>query len=483
AIREMAKESNKKIAARIEGEEVEVDSTVLARLEEPLLHLLRNAVDHGLESPKERALAGKPETGQLTLKARQSGAQVEIVVRDDGRGIEVQEVAEAAVKRGFIAPEERDSITADDAAHLLFDPGFSTRDAASETSGRGIGLDIVRQQVAALGGRVAFDSLPGQGTEFRVYVPASVVRAPTLMLEHRYRSYGVPSMAVTSLEQESAVDVVEGGPRPMVRYQDALWLLDDLARLLNLGSGPSGEERKVLFCEHQGRRVALAVERVRGEEAVIFREMAPFARGCRTVTGTAVSSDGRLVVLLNVPELIRLAVAADTAARWEPAWQEAGEEGRVVAARGEGTRVMVVDDSELTRDMLVTLISDAGYEVVEAVEGRDALEKMKRAAPDIVLTDLEMPVMDGFVLLRTLRGDAELRRLPVVVCSTRGSDEDRERAAQLGADGYVVKTQFTSAHLLSTLGRFAEAPPSIRSGAPPPSSRVEDEGGREGGAE
>ncbi|MEQ9323251.1 MAG: response regulator, partial [Polyangiaceae bacterium] len=443
AIRDIARETGKRVDLEIAGADVEVDHAVLERVEASLVHLIRNAVDHGVETPAERRAAGKPAEATLWLRATQSGSRVTIVVEDDGRGIDKDSVLATARQRGVI-DEGVTAVTLDDAIALLFAPGFTTKSVATETSGRGVGLDMVKADVEGMGGTVRITSEPGVRTRCELSVPVSLVRAPTLVVSVSDNLYGLPPAHAVRVLHPGEGERLDGA-YPTLRIGGELVRLVPLSQLLAVGTPPRGEGTVLLLADGD-RRLAIEVDRVVSETNVVQREMATLLVASRVTAGTAVIGQGQLVVLLNVAELMRSAHGLE----------RHGPEPRVdedVPRR----QVLVVDDSELTRDILVNLVSRLGYEVIEAVDGQDALRRLGEGPVDLILTDLEMPVLDGFELLDQVRASPHLRELPVVVCSTRGSDEDKRRAADLGADAYVVKSRFDQDELDRTLGRLMGA--------------------------
>lgn len=442
AVREMSVELGKEVRLRVSGADVEVDANVLERIEEPLLHIIRNAIDHGVETPDVRARANKKVEATLTLRASQRTNSVVIQVEDDGQGIDPEAVLTAALEQRRISPEERDSQDWKKVQDLLFTSGFSTRTTVNETSGRGIGLDIVKGSVESMGGTIALRTQAGRGTRVELSVPATILRVPVLIVEVGGGLYGFPSSDVRQVASVLPEEIDHRGSRPAVCIEDELWPVETLAGLLRLPTGQGIGEQVVLLA-NQERPVAVFVDRFLREETMVARELSPFVSALPLAIGTALSSEGRLVVLLNANELCR--VSAHPGAQIREA----------APSEMASLSVLVVDDSELTRDMLVSLVDAAGYEVMEAVDGRDALKRIKSRRPDVVLTDLEMPVMDGFELLSALRDAPETKDLPVVVCSTRGADADKQRAASLGADAYVVKAQFSGEALVKTLDRLA----------------------------
>ncbi|MEM1030106.1 MAG: response regulator [Myxococcota bacterium] len=443
AVRELSREQGKSLALEVEGADIEVDAAVLERLEEPVLHLIRNAIDHGIETPRERVAAGKPECARLELRASQRSGQVRIVIRDDGRGLDREAVLRAAVAAGLVGAEEAASLSSARVHALSFASGLSTREAATEVSGRGLGLDIVKRRIEALGGSVSLSSRPGRGTTFTLAAPASVTRIPVMMVGVSSSVFGIPSLDVEGVANLPPGAMRREGTRPYVRVHDENWPVLELPGLVP--RDPDRASVPVVLIRDEARCAALRVNRLLGEEPLVVRRLPLFVSEVIGTSGTALSRDGRLVVLLDARAWLRQAPGGRPSAETE-ALADVGPSDTTV-------RILVVDDSELTRDMLVRLIEDAGYEVTEAVDGRDALERVRVRPPDLILTDLEMPVMDGFELLEAVRAEPGGRTLPVVVCSTRGSEADKLRAADLGADAYVVKAQFSGASLLDTLAR------------------------------
>jgi two-component system chemotaxis sensor kinase CheA len=445
-IRDLARDHGKSIRVAMEGGELEADKRVLDLLGEPLLHLIRNAVDHGIESPRDRVAAGKPEEGNLTLVARHAAGRLEIVVRDDGRGLSEQAIRDVALTRGAISREEAEELRADQVIELLFQPGFSTKSATTDISGRGIGLHIVKQAVENLGGSVSVRSTPGQETSFVLDVPLTVALLQALVVSLDKLQLAIPSHAVSGVHRVSEGQLLAAGTGSAFRVDGALIALQDLGRLLGAGelSVPLAECR-VVVVESKGNALGLIVPRVLGERELVQRPLDPFLRAIPKLVGAAILESGDPVLVLNVAEAVRAAASGPRAgARPEP-----GAEARERC-------VLIVEDSELTRDMLQRLVGALGHRVIEAVNGREALRRIAIQRPDLVLTDLEMPVMDGFQLIAEIRALEPLRDVPIVVLSSRGSPEDQRRAAALGADAYLVKSEFSEKALADTFARFLQ---------------------------
>ena len=446
AIRDLARDRGKRVRVLVEGGEVAVNKQVLDVVNEAILHLVRNAIDHGIELPDERTAASKPERGTLSLIARQLGSRVEIAVRDDGRGISAEDVRRAAVARGLLDEGEARALDDDDALRLVFRPGFSTSEAVTDVSGRGVGLDVVGDKVRSLGGSVELATSPGRGTVFTLTLPISIALMRMLCFHCGRVIFGLPSTSVYSVLRMPSGAAERAGDGHAVQMEGGHVPLVDLRRALG-ARGDGGEELEIVVLEHGTTRLGLVVDGFLGERQVVQRSLGAFLGGLRLLSGTGILERGQVVLLLSVPEIVQrwgegesLVQALPLESRTAPEW-----------------RVLVVDDSELTRDMLVNMARRTRLRVVEAVNGREALSKMAGSPPDLILTDLDMPVMDGFELISRVRADPGLRETPVVVLTTRGSDDDKRRAMAAGADAFLVKSEFDEEMLNAAIGRFLEA--------------------------
>lgn len=446
AIRDLARQRGRVIRVVLEGGDVSVDKQVLDVLDEAILHLVRNSVDHGIEPPDERGAAGKTERGTLWLTARQLGSRVEISVRDDGRGVSPAAVRAAAVKRGLLTADDAGALDDQTVLRLLFRPGFSTREDVTDLSGRGVGLDVVGEKVRQLGGTIDLSSTPGQGATFTLTLPVSIALLRVLCFHCGSTIYGLPSAAVHRVMRITADSVERAGRGSAIEVSGARIPLVDLRRTFRSGATEHEDHLEIAVIEYGDTRLALAVDGFLGERQVVQRSMGAFLAGVRLLSGTGILEERQVALLLSVPELLRRWGEGDPLARAVPLDDKSASD----------RTILIVDDSELTRDMLVTVARQSGLDVIEAVNGRDALSKLQIGVPDLIMTDLDMPVMDGFEFLSRLRGDPALRHTPVVVLTTRGSDEDKRRAMAAGADAFLIKSRFSSEELTSTIGRFLD---------------------------
>lgn len=467
AVRDLGRELGKKVRLEIQGEAIEIDQRILERIKDPLLHLIRNSVDHGIESPRLRLSRGKPEEGRIRLEANLQDPYVQLRVSDDGAGIEVEELRRVAVSHGLVNADEGAELNGQTALGLIFRPGFSTREQATEVSGRGVGLDAVRSEIGALGGSVRVESNPGDGTTFELFVPISTAFQRVLLLEEGDDVYGVPSASVERLLRIPSGQVRSGAGSELFTHEDEVLQAVRLKKLLggeadSLPRGELPDDLTLVVLAHGGKRVGLVVTRLLGERSLVHRRLDPFLNRQSLIVGSAVLGEGRPVLLLSVPHVV---------ARGGPAYTRhpgrgldgarARAELRPVPPPAEGGghdrlphRVLVVDDSELTREALVASLRHNGYRTMEAPNGQEALDIMAREQPDIVLLDLDMPVMGGLDVLLSIRDCDRLSSIPVLVLSGDNSPEDRQRCLDLGAQAYLVKSAFRSSDLEGVLRRY-----------------------------
>jgi chemotaxis protein histidine kinase CheA len=422
----------------VAGEGLAVDRQVLDLMSEPLLHLVRNAVDHGLESAEERERAGKPPAGTVGMSAEQVGRVVHLTIEDDGRGVDLEAVRRAAVERGAWSPEAAADAGREALLDVLFSPGFSTRGEVSSISGRGFGLDIVRRRVESIGGSVSLVTEAGRGSTFVVTVPVSMVADPVLPVEVDGTVCALATNEVVTMREADGVPAGRAGEAEVVQLDDEPLPLRDLGELL--GGRARSDRDAVVVVRSAAGSVALAVDRLLPVSGAVRQALDPFIEELDVVRGS-VTVDGRLVTLLDARELIRLAEERAATPKTRP------------EAAARRARLLVVDDSELTRDVLVSTLEGFGCSVVEAVDGVRALELLRTEAIDLVVTDLDMPVMDGFELLGRIRASEGSERLPVIVMTTRAAPEDLRRASELGADAYLTKTRFRTEELAELVRR------------------------------
>ena len=437
---EIAQSQGKRMRVHVDGGHAELERSTLDAIEQPLIHLVRNAVDHGIEEPGARG--DKPAEATLSLVARTVGGAVEIVVEDDGRGVDPETVRSVAVQRGLLRADEAATLSEQATFDLLFLYGFSTRSQASALSGRGVGLDAVRGKVEGLGGAVQLSSRPGQGARFVIAVPAAIARERAVVVECTAGVFAFPSRAIVALvrlgdhprrEVAGGVAIEHGGGWAPMRA------LDDVLGPSGGGRARDDDKAPGLVVEAHGLRYVFAVDRIVGEHDLLRRPADPLVGHGGMVTASSVLDDGRVALWPAIPALLR-GLRARTRGSATPS------QGR------RRRRVLVVEDSPVVRELVTSILHTAELDTVAAGDGEDALQVLAGGPPDLIISDVEMPRVDGFELLRRVR--ERWPRLPVVMLTTRGSEDDRRRAATLGADAYLIKAEFEQSRLIDTVHRL-----------------------------
>ncbi len=430
SVRDLCKQSGKLARLSIVGGEVSLDRRVLEMLRGPLVHLVRNAVDHGLELPEVREARGKHREGAIVIRVEQHGNMLFIEVSDDGNGLDLELIRRVARERGIVPGAELDSMGAGQLQQLIFRNGFSTRATVTELSGRGVGMDVVRNQIQALQGQVEVHSMPGQGTRFSMSLPADLGSSPVLVVRSGEHQLGIPMAAVeTSLLARSG-DLRVARSRAQLSHREQLIALHDLGALLALRQPEAPREgQPLLVLQSQGRRLALAIDEVIGDRELVIRPLPPEVRDLPAYQGAATLARGELVLIVR------------------PDWLS-GFERRDAPLTGT-RRALVVDDSLTARALHRTALESGGYSVHTASSGRQALEQLRHSSYDIMVSDIGMDEMDGFELTLEARRRNELEAMPIILVSARDSDADKQRGAASGADGFLSKKDCASGRLLA----------------------------------
>ncbi|MGC8872884.1 MAG: hybrid sensor histidine kinase/response regulator [Chloroflexia bacterium] len=445
-VRRLAAECGVEVALEIRGSEVELDRRVLDHLRDPVVHLVRNALDHGIEPPAERRALGKPERGRILLEATAQGQRVHVRIADDGRGIDFEAVRRKAVQEGWMSAEAAQEASEGALLDLLFRPGFSTRDRVSDLSGRGVGLDIVRTVLHALSGLVHIHTRPGQGTSIVLDVPLTVATLRVLTVECGGNAVALPTSAVKGLLRTRPDEMVLVEGRPTIPWQGEAVPLFALADLLGWdGKGPGQRLRPTLIVGSDHQKVGLAVDRLVDEAEVVVRPLGDILEKSRFLSAATISGAGRVIPILDVAALLR-AVPVRRA--------DGAQAPDTPLPRRAPARVLLVEDAIVTRELERSILEAAGYQVVTAFDGVDALEKLEQDEFHLLITDIEMPRMDGFELTARIRQEPRWSSLPVVIVSARGDEESRRRGLQVGAQAYIAKSRFDQNNLLETVAQL-----------------------------
>lgn len=436
-VRDLARRLGKQVKFEIVGQDTAVDREILARLEAPLTHLLRNALDHGLETPAERQAAGKPPAGRLQLEARHHAGQLWITVADDGRGLNIEGIRRKAAARGLSAPETLARMSDEEVLDFLFLPGFSTAASVSEISGRGVGLDVVQNLARELGGAARLENRPGRGAAVHLHLPITLSVLRVILVEISGAPYALPLTRVARLIQAAPGDwrMLEGRRYLPMEGRDVGVV--DAAAALELPPSASRQTWPVVMLAAGADIYGLAVDRLLGECKLVVRRLDDRLGKVRDINAAALLDDGTPVLILDADDLARsIETMLGRGGLKNSARPAAG------ASEQHRKAILVADDSITVREIERRLLENRGYQVDTAVDGMEAWNSLREHPYDLLVTDVDMPRLNGIDLVRNLRQDARLRELPVVVVSYKDQEEDRRRGMEAGANYYLTKSSF-----------------------------------------
>jgi len=445
---QLSEELGKKVQFNIEGKENEIDKNIIESLSEVFIHMVRNSIDHGIETPEERLAAGKCEIGQLSITCSRESGNMKIVISDDGRGIDQEKIREKAVRAGFVTEAAAASLTKEDLIHFIFQSGFSTSGKLSNVSGRGVGMDVVRDTVEALKGSIVVESSVGNGTTFTLMVPLSIAALMGFPTVCGQMKFIIPSSFVDAILLINHSDIITVVDRPEINYSGRMIKLYYLSQILQIKaeSISVGETIFVVIIRSYDDIVALAVDNITSMRSVILKNMPAFMESMPVFSGIVLNEDYELVTVLHIPTIVKMAKRI----------KSVDMKKRNVEFEKLRKAILVVDDSLPTREIESEILSSEGYLVDTAADGAEALRAAKSKSYDLICTDLNMPVMDGFMLIENIKKNEELSHIPMIVISSKESEEDQKRAAMLGASRYIVKHSFSNNNLLEAVKELLE---------------------------
>jgi two-component system sensor histidine kinase and response regulator WspE len=446
-VRNVARSLGKRVTLKIEGEGTQVDRDLLGRLDAPLGHLLRNAVDHGIETPDERRAAGKPEEGVIHLEARHIAGLLHVTLSDDGRGVDLERLRARIVQRGLINADAAQALTEAELLEFLFLPGFTLKDTVSDISGRGVGLDAVHDMVTQVRGVVRVTSQPGAGTQFRLQLPVTLSMLRALIVEVGGEPYAFPLSSLSSALQLPLDRIVHLEGRQHFDHQGAPVGLVSAHQVLGFAQQPSSQDALAVVVVGAGSHACgVIVDRFLGERELVVQPLDPLLGKIKDISAGAFMDDGSPVLIVDVADLLRSVakLTSDGTLALAPR-SETSVDRRV------RKRVLVVDDSLTVRELERKLLTQQGYDVEIAIDGMDGWNAVRAGHFDLVVTDVDMPRMDGIELVSLITRDAHLKSTPVMIVSYKDRDEDRRRGLDAGASYYLTKGSFHDQTLLQAV--------------------------------
>jgi two-component system chemotaxis sensor kinase CheA len=450
-VRDLGAELGKRIEFRTQGLEVEADRVVLQAMKTPLMHMIRNSISHGIESPEDRKSRGKDPVGRILLHIQNASGRLRITLKDDGGGIDNARVAQTAIARGLLTPEAAASLGPRELSQFIFQAGFSTAPELTDLSGRGMGLSVVYESIKKLQGEILLEGSPGIGTHFILDVPIAISSHHLILVECGGVPLGLPNYGVESLRklEMSELKTVEG--RSVIFQGGEPIPLVSLAAVIGLAEPTvttRGDHVSVALLKSGGRRLAVAVDAILDEREALIQELGEPLNRLRHLAGSILMGDGSVAMVLDPAELVR---SSHLGSGLQSLLRVAGPDLELKPLSPKRMRILVVDDSITTRTLEKGILEANGYEVGLAVDGLEALEMLQHQTYDLIISDVEMPRMDGFGFVTELKKNPRLAKLPVIMVTSREDVKDQERGLTLGADAYLIKQRFDQAKLLEAI--------------------------------
>ncbi|TAF52133.1 MAG: response regulator [Oscillatoriales cyanobacterium] len=445
-VRDLARSQEKQINFMIEGEDTLADKRVLEEMKDPLMHIIRNAIDHGIESPEERQRLGKSPEATLILRGYQSANSIAIEVSDDGRGLDLKKIEQTAIKHNICRAEELAAMTPAQIQSLIFMPGFSTRSFVTEVSGRGVGLDVVRANVEHLKGNITINSERGRGCTMHIELGSMLSTTHVLLVEINHTPYAIPVEYVRSTTTIEPSDIFLMENRETILVDNLPISLAHLSDLLQLPNAVTLDDRKYLSCiilSVDGESLAIVVDRLIDQQDTLLKPQSQLLQRVRNVSGATILGTGEICMVLHPPDLVESVRGTVKAAAFAPA-----------APSDVKQRILLAEDSIATRTQEKRILEAAGYEVVPAVDGLDAFNKLRGEQFDAIVSDVQMPNLDGLQLTARVRQNNRYAELPIILVTSLATDEDRRRGADAGANAYITKSSFNQDVLIETLRRL-----------------------------
>jgi len=457
-LREISHEQNKEIEFIIRGAELEIDKRILEDIKEPLIHLIRNSIDHGIGKPQERILQKKPAQGTIILAftARESG-MIEIELSDDGNGINKENVLKAAIKSGALTRGSAEKMDPDEMLSLIYQSGVSTNSIITDISGRGLGLSIVREKVEKLNGRISVETEANKGTTFHIFLPMTLATFRGILVRIDEFMFILPTMNVERVMKVDPEDIKTVENHETIRIDDQILSVADLGEVLGLpehkhagsdkiepGLGNLNQIRLIVLVSGE-HNIAFKVDEVVDEQQVLVKGLGKLLSRVKNISGATILGSGKVVPVLHIADLIKSALKSAEKIKVQISSKKPGD---IIK------KILVADDSITSRTLIKNILETAGYQVSTAIDGTDAFTRARSNEFDLIVSDVDMPRMNGFEFIAKIRHDKKLSEVPVVLLTSLGSQEDRERGIEVGADAYIIKSSFDQTNLLEIIRKL-----------------------------
>ena len=435
-VRDLARELGKKVRLIIEGEDTELDKSIIEEIGDPLVHMIRNAVDHGTEPPEERVKKGKPEEGTIWLRAYNEGNMIVIEIKDDGKGMDADLLKQKAMEKGIISETEADNMSDKEAFMLIFKPGFSTAKKVTNVSGRGVGMDVVKTNIEKLNGIIEVDSVLGEGSTFKLKIPLTLAIIQALLVASQEDLFAIPLSNVIETVRivEEDIYTIEG--KSVLKLREEVLPLVNMADIFEIEKILAPEKYLYVVVLGLGAtKVGLIVDRFIGQEEIVIKSLGEFLKGLPGIAGATIRGDGRVTLIVDVGSLMKLAKKTHN----KKVVQDSLKEARKKKEKPSDYTVMIVDDSSMDRKIMKNAVEPLGVNIMEAKDGVEALQMLKTNEVDAMLIDIEMPRMDGYTLAQEVRKYNKYRKLPLIAVTSRATKSDRVRGVEVGMNEYITK--------------------------------------------
>lgn len=447
-VRDIATDLGKEIDFMVEGDDIEIDRRILEKLRNPLMHIIRNSIDYGIEKPDDRIKNQKTEKGSISLKIeRLENNKVELLISDDGQGVDIEKLKQLYIKDQGIAEKDVEQISDKDCLNYMFGSGISTSDIVTDLSGRGLGLAIVKETIDQLGGEIDVETVKGQSTTFRILLPISIITFRGVLLDVSGRNFIIPTSKIVKVLRLHKKEIKTVENKATIHFDGEIIPLINLSEILELPINEHiGEYIQVIILTVLGKQIGFLIDHIIGDQEVLVKNFNKQLSRVRNISGATILGSGKVVPILNISDLFKSSLRATASTRIFSDKASSDKEAQ--------KSILVVEDSITSRILLKNILEGAGHKVTTAIDGVDGFTKLKEGSFNAVISDVEMPRMNGFELTAKIRADKESANIPVVLVTTLSKREDREKGIEVGANAYIIKSSFNQSNLLEVLDRL-----------------------------